>query len=307
MNEMTDMEFYGKHLYKPVTAVIEEYQIAARKTKETNKRIQELKKTNDIHNLQELLTVLPAVKSREATAEKHSLLLSHLLDKADDEGLKDVAQVQQETTNSTLGASASQLESKISKIINSSKYTSLDKLKLILLFALRFEDNKSRVNSLREKLRSSEARKEKGLKDPSLALIDTIVYHMGKHKRVGDCFVKSGLMETVMGNVNVLESDPALLSVMKSLCSGKLSPAEYPFMGDRTSDVPDDIIVYFVGGTTYAEARTVHQINTNTTGSKKKGEKCFRNKNVILGGTSVLRSITFLKYLRELANQRGDL
>merc|ERR1712139_82554 len=95
-----------------------------------------------------------------------------------------------------------------------------------------------------------------------------------------------------------------LLTVMKDLCNGKLSAADYPFMGDRTDDIPDNIVIFYVGGTTYAESRTVSQINSNTTEQNKKPLKCFKNKRVVLGGTQVHRSITFLSYLRELSKQQ---
>ena len=106
------------------------------------------------------------------------------------------------------------------------------------------------------------------------------------------------------GGVDVLQSSPMLLQVMKDLCNGKLSTADYPFMGDRTDNIPDNIIVFYVGGTTYAESRTAYQINTNTTETNKKPLKYFKGKRVVLGGEQVHRSITFLSYLRKLSKQR---
>ena len=142
------------------------------------------------------------------------------------------------------------------------------------------------------------------MKRPSIDLIDTLLDHMGKSKRIGNCFLKSSIFRMLTGSVDVLQSAPMLLQVMKDLCNGKLSSADYPFMGDRTDNVPDNIIVFYVGGTTYAESRTVAQINTNTTEQNKKPLKYFKGKNIVLGGEKVHRSITFLSYLRALAKLR---
>eukprot|EP00939_MAST-03C_sp_MAST-3C-sp1_P003757 g3757.t1 len=298
MNEMTDMEFYGKNLYKKFQDVIDSYRDVAAEAKRVGKQIEDLRRTKRVDDIQELLTRLPAVKSRERTAEKHSKLLDYLMGEMDKYGLAEISKCQQEIANPALKAGARELQSSVAKVIKNSNAKPLDKLKLVMLFALRFEDNRERVRELKSML----AMHVPELTAPSVNLIDTLLDTMGQARRVGNCFTKSKIWKVLFSGVDLLQCDPMLLTVLKDVCSGNLSPAHYPFMGSRTDVVPDKIIVYYVGGTTYAESRVVHHVNNNTT--EQKPLKCFRNKQVLLGGSEILRSITFLKYLKELAQSR---
>ena len=90
------------------------------------------------------------------------------------------------------------------KVIESNVHTSLDKLKLVMCYALRFEDNRTRIDDLKRKLIDSEARKgEKGLKRPSIDLIDVLLDHMGQSKRIGNCFQKSSIFRMLTQGVDV--------------------------------------------------------------------------------------------------------
>jgi len=297
MNEMTDMDFYGKNLYNKYQDVVEAYQTAARDAKRVGKQVEDLRKRGRIEDVQELLTRLPAVKSRERTAFKHSKLLEYLTDEMDKFGLAEISKCQQEIANPALKAGASELFKVVMRIIKDDKVKPLDKLKLVMLYALRFEDNRRQVSDLKDALRDFVPK----LTAPSINLIDTLINTMGQTRRVGNCFSKSSIWKLISGGVDLLQCDPMLLHVLKDLCNGKLSQSHYPFMGARTDNVPEKIIVFYVGGTTYAEARTVHLVNTNQTEQNKRPLKIFKNKQVVLGGTDVLRSITFLKYLKELS------
>ena len=55
-----------------------------------------------------------------------------------------------------------------------------------------------------------------------------------------------------------------------------------------TRDKPQDVIVFIVGGATYEEARSVAQINASSPGVR-----------VVLGGTSVHNSTTFLEEVED--------
>jgi vacuolar protein sorting-associated protein 45 len=64
---------------------------------------------------------------------------------------------------------------------------------------------------------------------------------------------------------------------------------------------PRLVVAFIVGGTTYEEARAVAELNA--TGEKHEGWA--GGLRVILGGTGVLNSKTFMSYLYELmANER---
>ena len=109
MNPMTDMEFFGKHMHEKFTDVIDAFKEATEETKRINAQVQQLRSSGQIADVQELLTRLPAVKSKERTAKKHSEVLNHLMNKMEDIGLKKLSKTQQEIANPALGAGASEL------------------------------------------------------------------------------------------------------------------------------------------------------------------------------------------------------
>ena len=65
--------------------------------------------------------------------------------------------------------------------------------------------------------------------------------------------------------------------------------------GGTTRDKPQDIIVFIVGGATYEEAKMVAQVNGTVPGVR-----------VVLGGTSMLNSSTFLEEVDDVVGSWPD-
>jgi vacuolar protein sorting-associated protein 45 len=92
------------------------------------------------------------------------------------------------------------------------------------------------------------------------------------------------------------QHSPRLEMTLQDLIRGNLRDQAYPFIDNTgpstgpvgTRDKPQDIIVFMVGGATYEEARTVAQVNASSPGVR-----------VVLGGTSILNSSTFLGDVEE--------
>jgi len=76
---------------------------------------------------------------------------------------------------------------------------------------------------------------------------------------------------------------PKLEQTLNQLIKGRLKESTHPFIEGGVREKPQDIVVFMVGGTTYEEARLVAMLNAGTPGVR-----------IVLGGTSVLRSKTFL-------------
>ena len=114
--------------------------------------------------------------------------------------------------------------------------------------------------------------------------------------RAGDLFgnkswlakAKRGIKKGLQGATNVYtQHKPLLAEQLDDISKGKLSDIEFPAMGGNIgSDRPSDVIVFFVGGTTYEESLTVHEFNTSEV-----------NLPVVLGGTTVHNSISSLLFL----------
>ena len=70
-----------------------------------------------------------------------------------------------------------------------------------------------------------------------------------------------------------------LADILDTLAKGKLHDASFPFAGSSTPEKPQDVIVFIVGGATYAEAYTVAQFNKTNQGMR-----------VILGSNYIINS-----------------
>lgn len=86
------------------------------------------------------------------------------------------------------------------------------------------------------------------------------------------------------------QHSPHLQRTLEDLIKGRLSMNSYPFVegGGQTKDKPQDVVVFIVGGATYEEAKMVAQVNASTPGVR-----------VVLGGTGVLNSRSFLEEVEE--------
>jgi hypothetical protein len=89
------------------------------------------------------------------------------------------------------------------------------------------------------------------------------------------------------------QHSPRMEVTLQNLIKGRLKEQQYPFVegGGSTRDKPQDIIVFVVGGATYEEAKMVAQVNASSPGIR-----------VVLGGTSIHNSTTFLAEVDDAVN-----
>ena len=86
------------------------------------------------------------------------------------------------------------------------------------------------------------------------------------------------------------QHSPRLEVTLQNLIKGKLKETQYPFVegGGTTRDKAQDVVVFMVGGATYEEAKMVAQMNASSPGVR-----------VVLGGTSIQNSTTFLEEVED--------
>ncbi|KAK9470886.1 Sec1-like protein [Dipodascopsis tothii] len=161
------------------------------------------------------------------------------------------------------------------------------KVRLVALYGLRYERMPNNAfGSLCGMLASL------GVSDYRLDTLRTLVRYAGADERQEDLFAADTIFRGPSGFKgvhdveNVYTQHTTLLErTLSALLKGRLREAAYPFLesGAATRDKPQDIIVYFVGGATYAEARLVAKINEGTPGVR-----------IVLGGTTVHSSTSFM-------------
>eukprot|EP00435_Cladocopium_sp_Y103_P051296 s77_g15.t2 len=160
-------------------------------------------------------------------------------------------------------------------LLKNSKITTVEGLRLVLLFALRYEQEYNSIAQLKDQLRI------KKVGDDQIGLIDKLLRYAGSQVRSSDLFqnksflqiAKSTLTNSFKGVENVYTQHKTHLStVVESLMKGRLKETSYPYMQSKVSgtaakDPPRRAVVFVVGGCTYEEARDIAELNKTADGA----------------------------------------
>merc|ERR1712050_300817 len=168
-----------------------------------------------------------------------------------------------------------------------------------MLFALRFESSSSSsvrniVGLLRKKGGEREAR-----------LVQNLQRYAGHNVRKGDLFAEHNnptsnitgkFFKGLKGVENVYsQHSPLLKQILEDCVKNRLKPATFPLLGSHdTGRQVKTIVVFVVGGFTYEEAFTVHQLNSSL------------GVQILLGGTSTLNSRAFFDQIEHSFPSSGQ-
>ncbi|RUS23094.1 Sec1-like protein [Endogone sp. FLAS-F59071] len=205
----------------------------------------------------------------------------------------------------------------IQRLIENPKVTESCKLRLVLLYALRYEKSpQNNIVALIELLQKHGVSERRtavcfvkgsgseggGRKNGGLGvhgwLIPNMIHYAGTDQRQDDLFSNQTLLSRgksafkgLKGVENVYtQHTPHLAETLEALVKGKIKETSYPFVeGTGSKDRPQDIIIFIIGGTTYEEARYIAQLNASTPGAR-----------FVLGGTCVHNSTSFLHDVEEI-------
>jgi len=167
-----------------------------------------------------------------------------------------------------------------------------DALRLVLMFALRYQDGgQEYLSSMVQQL------KDRGAKSRDIKLINAIISYAGVDRRSPDLdlFENKDLFAVARGAVNrglkgvtniFTQHTPMIASIINDLRKVKLSEGSFPFYGPGVPKRPKDIIIFIIGGITYEESHFIHRINTD--------------QNIVLGGTYMHSQKTYLQDLRQI-------
>ncbi|TPX57222.1 hypothetical protein PhCBS80983_g03998 [Powellomyces hirtus] len=172
------------------------------------------------------------------------------------------------------------------------------RIRLTLLYALRYE--KSPQNATPQLL---DILARSGVSDKKIALVGHVLQYAGADQRLGeDLFSNNNVFSRtknafkgLQGVENVYTQHvPHLVETLQECIKGKLRDQLYPFIEGASRDKPQDIIVFMIGGATYAEAHEINKLNAQHPAVR-----------IVLGGTSVHNSQSFLKEAAESVGRWG--
>eukprot|EP00891_Asterochloris_glomerata_P009321 jgi/Astpho2/9321/fgenesh1_pm.00142_%23_3_t len=271
---------------------------------EFQKHTTNTKRMNTIEDMQNFVENFSEFSAAQRNAGKHVTLVSELSRVVDARSLMRVSSVEQD-----VAASSSNLMTHyeaVLDLVSGRQLSDEDKLRLVALFALRYErEGRAQTSDLLQRL------SEFGLPRPQLGLVRTLLMHCGSDKRVADLFsdrtFSSRFATLAKQNLKGVENvytqhTPLLTQTLESLVKGRLRDTDYATVGAAAAAPgvtrpPKFVVVFIVGGTTYEEARAVAELNAQ--GEKHEGWPA--GVKFLLGGSSVQNSRTFMKDLTDVA------
>lgn len=250
------------------------------KSQKLNENIQ------SVEDMQNFMVRYPEIRSQSVMVTKHVALMSELARRVDECQLLDISQLEQEIACSS---DRSGHRRQTMEKLNNPRVQLEDKVRLVLLYLLRYENSDDASNMRR-------ALEEQGANYNQLKLLDSVLAYAGESKRASGLFSGGGLMSqlgrqlksSISGVENVYTQHiPLLAHTIDSASKGKLKDATYPLIhGTSGGPRPSELVIFVVGGTTMEEVSKVSELN-NTLSSQ--------NMRIILGGSNVHNSTSFLK------------
>eukprot|EP01111_Echinosteliopsis_oligospora_P010014 TRINITY_DN3037_c0_g1_i1.p1 TRINITY_DN3037_c0_g1~~TRINITY_DN3037_c0_g1_i1.p1 ORF type:complete len:564 (-),score=165.66 TRINITY_DN3037_c0_g1_i1:98-1789(-) len=296
--------FYSENLYSnygdlcaSVKTLMDAYQEKSNK----NKNIQSL------DDMKDFVDRFPEFRKMAGNVSKHVAVITEMSRMMDDRSLMNISELEQELACTHAPAEAF---SKVTAAIDDPKLSSYDKLKLVLLYAIRYEEE-GRARELMQRLSQQPPSSSSsvpssysgGIDSAQQGLVNIITEYGGAAQRNGDLLGNKNFFERARKNIRGLQGvqniyaqhKPLLGTLLEQIAKNKLPEAIYPYQsGGPTPTRPTDVIVLMMGGVTYAEALIVAEFNKNP--------NINQGVRVVLGGTSIINSHMFLN---ELMKRRG--
>jgi hypothetical protein len=261
-----------------IKSYVDEYQV----------KTQSSMKIESVADMKRFVEEYPEFRRMSGNVSKHVALVSELSRRTEKLNLMRISELEQSLACNQ--SHSNDLKS-LKDILSSTDVGLNHKLRLVMLYALRYE--KTSGNATQELMQALVAQ---GCPDSRVALVDTLIKTCGADQRQDDLFENENVFmrglnafRGLKGVENVYtQHTPHMARTIDALLKGTLKDTSYPFM-DGTSDKPQDIILFMVGGVTFAESAYVAQLNAQQPGIR-----------VVLGGTSLPNSSMFLDDLQEL-------
>jgi vacuolar protein sorting-associated protein 45 len=261
-----------------IKRLVDEFQQVAK----SNQNIQ------TVEDMAKFVDNYPEYRKMHGNVTKHVTLVTEMSKIVEERKLMLVSQTEQELACN--GGQGAAFEA-VTNLLNDESISDMDRLRLVMLYALRYEkDSPVQLMQLFNKLASRSAKYKPGL-------VQFLLKQAGVDKRTGDLYGNRDLMNIarnmargLKGVENVYtQHQPLLFQIMEGILKGRLKDVDYPFFGNHFQQGrPQDVIIFIVGGTTYEESRSVALQNASNTGVR-----------FILGGSSVLNSKRFFRDLEE--------
>jgi len=285
--------FYREKMFKnfgdfgiAIKSLVDEYQVK----KKLNSDI------NTIEDMKRFVADYPDFKKLSSSVSKHVSVVEQLHQEVKKRFLLDLSEFEQ-TMVCNGSFSISEAVSALEEYFKKPGLYNDDLLRLVILFALRYETHKEMRPNL---VQFIAALKSRGVADSEIRSIEVVMRYGGAGSRrteplfdfnKGDIFniIRNHFDKGLAGVNNIYtQHKPMIHKIIEGLISGRLSVDHYPFQyGAFYPDKPQQILLFILGGITFEEACYVAERNMSG------------NMKILLGGTSIHNSRSFLSGLND--------
>jgi vacuolar protein sorting-associated protein 45 len=229
-------------------------------------------KLTSIEEMKKFIENYPDFKKVGGNVSRHVSLVSELSKRVEGGRLLELGELEQ----SLAVSNSHSVDSKILQgVLRDDKISLNSKVKLVLLYAIRYEKYTGNMTrSFCEILKSFGASED---------IVAKMLVYGGVEARMDPVIDILATTKNVFKGLKGVENVytqyvPRLNSILNDIVKNKLG-VNYPFLEGSTKDKPQDVILFMVGGVTYAEAVEVAKMNAAGTGVR-----------FVLGGTSIHNS-----------------
>ncbi|RXW22499.1 hypothetical protein EST38_g3391 [Candolleomyces aberdarensis] len=194
-------------------------------------------------------------------------------------------------------------------VITDNSVPAHNKLRIVMLYALRYQ--KTQTNNIANLIKLL---LENGVPAEDAKLVYVLLNIAGSDQRQDDLFSTESFLakgrsalKGLKGVENVyMQHRPHLAQTLENVFKGRLRDTGYPFLDGQggpnaSMQRPQDVIVFMIGGATYGEARTVTLFNQDPASVMDGPGISPGSVRVILGGTCVHRSSSYIEMIRSAA------
>ncbi|GAA5982763.1 hypothetical protein JCM11641_007780 [Rhodosporidiobolus odoratus] len=267
-------------------------------------------KIETVADMKRFIDEYPEFRKLGSNVSKHVALVGELSRLVNARQLLQVSELEQSlASNESHGSDLRAVQA----LIASSDVPSESKLRLAILYALRYQKlPQNQTTAVIDALR------QQGVEDTEM--VSFMLDFAGADQRQDDLFANENFfsrgksaLKGLKGVENVYtQHTPHLAETIDLLLKGRLKETSYPYIdgqnvGPQGSSRPQEIIIFMVGGTTYEEAKAVAQLNAQfaagqgLSGSVGPAGPIGAGTRIILGGTCVHNSKSFLTMVRDAA------
>jgi len=260
-----------------------------------------------LEDIRRFLDRYPEFRKMGASASKHVALMDEISKYIHAHKMLDsIGKLEQELACHQDPANASR---QVFEALEMPDLPPIDKLHLAMLYALRYE-SEANIPELKDRLVRG------GVSPDDAGKLDILLRYSNSRNRGVDLYSNSTIWSRaasqvkrgIMGVQNILqEHSPYVVSIIDAATKGKLKDSQFPIILDSLPLAPgqnpaaaasaaatakvNEIIIFIIGGATFEEAYHVARINNTQSAANP--------VRVILGGTTILNTKTFLQNLSE--------